>query len=136
MSTFSEVRNAIQIRFRTEFSSVQTCLDNQNFTPPEPAAGVKWARLNVQFNSGTQDSFGGVGNRKFLKAGTLIMQIFTPIDSATDTNDTFCQDALDLFDGVRLDDVWFINGGVTFSGSDGDWFQQNVSFDIIFEDIK
>jgi len=136
MSTFSEARNAIQIRFLTAFGSVPTALDNQTFTPPVPGAGVRWVRLGVRFTEGVQDSFGAIGTRKFLKLGLLSIQVFTPIDSATDVNDALCQQVQDLYEGVRIDDIWFINGGIRYSGSDGDWYQQNVVFTIIFEDVK
>ena len=136
MSTFSEVRNAIQSRFITNFGSTLTAWDNQSFTPPEPGTNVEWVRVTVQFTSGAQDSFGIVGNRKFIKTGLLTIQVFTPIDFATDANDALCQQVQDLYEGVRIDDIWFLDGGIVFSGYDGEWFQQNVSFEINFEDVK
>lgn len=137
MSTFSEVRNAIMERFIGTFGSTLVAFDNQNFVPPTVGAAVKWYRLSIQFVDGAQDSFGSVvGSRKFLKSGILTIQVFTEIDSATNLNDAQCQLVQDLFEGVRVGDIWFLNGGIRFSGSDGDWYQQNVVFDITFEDVK
>lgn len=136
MSTFIEVRNAIIKRFRASFSAVPMALDNQNFDPPTPSATIKWVRLSVQFVGGRQDSFGKSGNRKFLKSGLLSIQVFTAIDEATNVNDTLCQQVQDLFEGVRIDDIWFYDGGIRFSGAENEWFQQNVVFDFDFEDVK
>jgi len=136
MSTYSEVRNEIMKRFITNFSAIPTAFDNQDIDPPDPSVTVKWVRLNVKFSNGTQDSFGASGNRKFLKSGLLIMQVFTAINAATNVSDTLCQQVQDAFEGVRIDDIWFFNGGIRFSGSDGEWYQQNVVFDFNFEDVK
>jgi len=136
MSTFSEVRNEIYKRYLGTYSSTPYALDNQNFIPPAPSTTVKWVRINVQFTSGAQDSLGAAGNRKFLKSGLLTFQVFTAVDAATNVNDAFCQSLQDLFEGVRIDDIWFLNGGIRYSGIDGEWFQQNVVFDFQFEDVK
>ena len=136
MSTFSEVRNEIYKRYIGTYGSTPYALDNQPFDPPNPSTTVKWARVSVQFTDGIQDSFGKTGNRKFLKSGLLTVQVFTAIGAATDINDAFCQQVQDLFEGVRIDDIWFTNGGIRFSGVEDEWYQQNVVFDITFEDVK
>ena len=137
MSTLAVVRNAILTRFIGTFGSTLTAMDNHPFDPPEPGPGVKWYRVNVRFAGGRQDSFGAItGARKFVKQGVLIIQVFTPLGTATNANDALCQQIQDLYEGIRIGDLWFMNGGVSFSGADGEWFQQNVVFDFNFEDNK
>jgi hypothetical protein len=133
---YKEARNAIMSRFLTELSGVTVFFDNQQASPPAPGTNVKWVHLMIKFTQARQDSFGSVGNRKYVRQGLLIAQVFTPIDTATDTNDELCQQIIDTYEGVRLTDIWFFDGGITYSGNDGVWYQQNVSFDIHFEEMK
>lgn len=135
--TPKEARNAIFTRYLDEFSGqFDIALDNQPFTPPEAGEGVKWVRVNVQFNTGNQDSLGTEGNRKFVKRGFLFVQVFTPVGHATNDNDELAQDSLDLFDGERLGDLWFQDGRIVTIGPDGEWYQQNVVLELTFEAIK
>jgi hypothetical protein len=135
--TPKEVRNAIVTRYLTEFSGqFEIALDNQDFTPPETGEDVKWARVSVQFNTGNQESLGIVNNRKFVKQGLVFIQVFTPSGHATNDNDDLAESSLNLFEGVRLGDLWFNNGRITTIGSDGEWYQQNVVLEFTFEAIK
>jgi hypothetical protein len=135
--TPTQARNAIMTRYLDEFSGLfDIALDNQPFTPPETGEGVKWARVNVQFNTGRQETLGSQGNRKFNRRGLLFVQVFTPAGHATNGNDDLALNSLDLFDGVRLGDLWFTDGRIVTIGSDGEWYQQNVVLDFTFEAIK
>jgi hypothetical protein len=135
--TPKEARNAIFARYLTEFDGqFPIALDNQPFTPPETGDGVKWARVSVKFNDGTQSSLGKSGNRKFEKYGLLFVQVFTPTGHATNDNDELAEESLDLFEGERLGDLWFNNGRIVTVGSDDEWYQQNVVLELTFEAIK
>lgn len=135
--TPEEARNAILTRYLTEFNGqFEIALDNQPFTPPETGEGVKWARVSVKFNGGTQSSLGRSGNRKFEKYGLLFIQVFTPIGHATNDNDDLAEDSLNLFEGERLGDLWFSNGRIVTIGEDGEWYQQNVVLELTFDAIK
>ena len=111
-------------------------VDNGNCFGVELAPLAYDIRQGMRAFQGRQDSFGNSGNRKFLKSGLLSIQVFTAIDEATNVNDTLCQQVQDLFEGVRIDDIWFYDGGIRFSGAENEWFQQNVVFDFDFEDVK
>lgn len=135
--TPTEVRNAIVSRYLTEFNGqFPIALDNQPFTPPETGEGVKWVRVSVQFNSGTQSSLGRENNRRFDKTGFLFIQVFTPSGHATNDNDNLADDSLNLFEGVRINDLWFTDGRIVTIGTDGEWFQQNVTLFLTFSAIK
>jgi len=133
--TPSEARNAITSRYLTEYSEqFPIALDNLKFERPNP--NVKWVRLNIQFNSGNQSSLGTIGNRKFIKYGLVFIQVFTPINKATEDNDLLAASSLELLDGVRLEGLWLYNGRIDTIGSDGEFYQQNVVVEFEFEDIR
>lgn len=135
--TPSEARNAIMKEYLNQFSGqFPIALDNQPFTPPDPASGVRWTRLSVQFTDGTQDTLGRPANRKFVKEGLLFIQVFTPQFHATNVNDDLAENSLNVFEGVKLGDLWFNDGRIETVGSDGEWYQQNVVLDFTFEAIK
>jgi len=135
--TPKEARNAIFMRYLNEFNGqFPIALDNQKFTPPDTGDGVKWTRVSVKFNDGTQGSLGQPGNRRFEKYGLLFIQVFTPTEHATNDNDELAEDSLDLFEGVRLGDLWFNNGRIETVGSDDVWYQQNVVLELTFVAIK
>lgn len=136
----AEARTEIQKAYLTVFNGViPIALDNQDFTPPDPDkdSSVKWVRLSVQGVSGTQACFGRAGNRRFDKTGLLTIQVFTPSGTATAENDQLCQDSLNVFEGIDLhNDMWFKNGRIDTVGTQNSWFQQNVTLEFTFQQIK
>ena len=132
--TPTEARNAIMIRFLTEFSGqFPIALDNKKLEKPD---NEKWTRLNIQFNDGNQDSLGKTGNRKYVKRGLIFVQVFTPINTGTNENDDLCKECQDLFDGVRINDLWMYGGKINTIGSDGEFYQQHVVVEFEFENIR
>lgn len=132
--TPSEARNEIMKRYLNEFTGqFPIALDNKKLEKPD---GVKWVRLNIQFNDGNQDSLGQPTNRKFVKQGLIFVQVFTPANKGTNENDDLCKDSLELLDGVRLNNLWMYNGRISTIGSDGEFYQQNVVVEFEFENIR
>jgi hypothetical protein len=138
--TQEEVRTAIQVAFLAVFNGViPIALDNQPFSPPDPDGddpNIKWARLTVMFINGSQDSLGRPGNRKFVRSGVLFIQCFTPKGTATSSNDVFCKQCADIFEGERIGVLWFKDTRIVTVGPDGSWYQQNVVADFEYELIK
>lgn len=130
-----EVRNQIIIRFRTQYlGQFPIALDNQKFDKPDTLQ--KWARLNIQFNEGSQHSLGKTGNRKFHRSGLIIVQVFTPSNKGTNDNDELAEGIVNLFDGEHIQDFWMYDGRVRTVGSDGEYYQQNAVIEFTFEDIR
>ncbi len=130
--TATEVRNAIMARYLNAFSGqFVIALDNQLSETAD-----KWVRLTVNFNDGSQNSLGTAGTRKFLKTGLIIIQVFTPINTGTDENDNLAVDSANLYDGVRLQDLWMYNGRIVTIGADGEYYQQNAIIEFDYEDIR
>lgn len=134
--TPSEARNAIVSRYLVQYNGqFPIATDNLKFTSPNPPE--KWVRVNVKFTEGNQSTLGGIDNRKFLRTGMVFIQVFTPINTSTDENDTLANNSLDLFDGVRLGQLWLYNGRIQTIGSgSGEFYQQNVIVEFTFEDIR
>ncbi len=132
--TPTEARKEIMKRYLSEFSGqFPVAIDNKKLEKPD---GVKWVRLTILFNDGNQDSLGKVGNRKYVKRGLIFVQVFTPINKGTNTNDDLCNSSLNLFDGVRISDLWMYNGKINTIGPDGEFYQQNVVVEFEFENIR
>jgi len=130
--TATEVRNTIMARYLDAFSGQFTiALDNQISETAD-----KWVRLAVNFETGAQDSLGTAGNRKFLRGGTIFVQVFTPINKGTDDNDDLAVASTNLYDGVRIDDLWMFNGRIRTVGADGEFYQQNAVIDFQYEDVR
>jgi hypothetical protein len=133
--TQTEAFNAIVSRYLNEYNGqFPIAIDNKKFSIPNPP--VKWVRLHVKFNDGKQSSLGKAGNRKYVKYGLIFMQVFTPINTGTDENNTLVDASVNVFDGVRLDDLWMYNGRSVTVGSDGEFFQQNGVVEFEYELIR
>jgi len=133
--TPTEVRNALTSKFLTEYDGdFPIAVDNQIFKVPNPA--TKYARITVKFNTGNQHTLGRKGNRKFVKLGILFVQIFSPINTGTDENDTLANSTIELYDGEKLGTLWLYNGRIETKRSDGLFYQQNVVVEFEFEDIR
>ena len=133
--TESEVRNLIIKTYLTEYDGdFPIATDNLKFTKPNPPE--KWVRISVQFNDGFQESLGIKTNRKFSGLGLLFIQVFTPINTATDENDSLARASKILFDGEHIQQVRFFNGRIDTIGPDGEFYQQNAIVEFEFEDIR
>lgn len=133
--TPQEVRNEIYKRYLAVYAGIfPIALDSKKFTPPEIPA--KYVRLTVKFNEGFQSTLGRPGNRKFMKTGIVFIQVFTPDGKGTDENDELTHDSVNVFDGVRIGQLWLYNGRITSPGSDGKYYQQNGAVEFEFEEIR
>jgi len=131
---FIEAKNEMMSTFVAEWSATTIALPNQEFKPPEDGTG--WVRFNVAFNDGDLASLGAEGNRRFREFGLVTIQVFTVAGTATDENDTYCQAALNLFDGKNIEGIWFRNGRAVTVGPKNNWYQQNVILEFQYDDIK
>jgi hypothetical protein len=133
-----EARNAVLQRYLDTFGGLfPIALQNQPFSPPEPAAGVKWVRIDVRLGYGEQDTLGRTGGRRFVQGGAVTVQVFTPNGGATDGNDELVKQSLDLLDGVRIgDSLWTYGGRIVTVGTDGEWFQQSAILNLRFEETR
>lgn len=127
MTTLNEARERIYQTFATEFvaTSGRYTFDNTEYDPPE---GLPWARLVVRHSGSNQECLGPVGRRKFERIGSVIVQVFVPLDSGTQEADTVSRAVRLIFEGRTLspEAIRFTDCVVQEIGPDGAWYQQNV----------
>lgn len=134
--TLNEAREAIYQRFVDNLPAGlggRYSFENEKY---DPAADLPWARLTVAHEDGTQDSFGATGNRKFLRRGRVLVQVFGPVDAGIRTLDLLSDEVRDIFEGVTFSGLYFVGVDVRESGQDGEWFQLVVDAPFDYWEIK
>ncbi len=134
MTTQNEARAAIYRAWISDFGSTAPFrLDNEKqiygTQSTEIPQGSSWARLVVRHTSSNLDSLGPPGGRKFRRDGNVIVSVFTPLDTFTETVDAIVRTARQVFEGKTLtpNTVYFRAVSVNEIGPDGPWFQVNVT---------
>lgn len=135
--TFAEVRNAIQSRLLnnppTGVSVANIHLDNQQKDPP---TGSPWVDLWINHVGGFQSSLGREGNRIFEKRGLANARVFTPLGTATDVNDGIMEEIKNLYEGVRIGRLWFVDARGQSIGPDDAWYQQNLLVEFRYTSVR
>ena len=103
-----------------------------------PTNGERWARITVRHETGSQASLsGGLGTQKYLRTGTVFVQIFEPSGEGLSSIDNSAKIIMDAFEGKSSPNgVWFRN--VTFQeiGPDGNFFNGNVTIGFEYNELK
>jgi len=136
MTTINQAREAIYQQFATAWAATGKayCFANERFTPP---VGDGWARATVIHATGDQDSLGGIGSRKFVRRGIVIVQVFTPLDEGHTSSDTLVTAARAALEGLTLTPpVWLYSTDVQEVGPSDGWFQVNLTTDFAYEETK
>lgn len=98
-------KEAILSRWASAWGSTTPYVfQNEQFTPPN---GSVWARLTILHDDSRQETLGPSGGRRFLRAGTVFVDLFAPIGSGTTTVDALATLARSIFEGVSFDGLRF-----------------------------
>lgn len=135
MTTINEAKKAL-LEYFIEHWEDRTPISFDNSNDKFAEGNKPWVRVAVRTTAGGQESLGSVGRRLFRRQGFMYFQVFTRSGTRTETSDTLVQDILDIFDGVTVDNILIRSGSPTYTGVDGKWYQQNVQFRIIFDEVK
>lgn len=137
MTTISEAKEAIYQAFNTGWSVTgnQFTFENEDFTPP---VNAPWARLSIRHNSGTQDTLGRTGNRRFERGGAVNIQIFTPQNIGVGGVSTLATTVKNIFEGVSLSGTTVIFRDVIFReiGPSNEWYQMNVEAEFNYYETR
>lgn len=108
---------------------------NEAFDPP---TGSPWVRFTMSHTGGSQDSLGGINNRKFLRSGNLIAQVFTPQDGGLSTSDVLTEAALAALEGLTftLSNIRTYGATINEIGPDNGWYQVNVDVPFEYDVLK
>ena len=121
MTTLATARESIYQHFVTGWGSTSAfTFDGEDFTPPE---SDPWVRLVVRHAASQQASLGGLGNRKFDRAGLVIVQVFTPLDQGAAAADVLVEKVMEIFEGKTIDLIRFVSVTPQEIGPLEAWFQ-------------
>jgi hypothetical protein len=98
---------------------------------------TSWMSFVIRHASARQDSLGGIGSRSFLRTGTAIAAIFSPIGKGLQESYTLAKTVNDAYEGkTSPNGIWFRNVRIQEIGRDGDFFQINVIIDFEYYETK
>lgn len=135
MADINSARKLIYNRFINQWNDETPFgFDNEEFDPPDNSP---WVRLTVRNQVSNQSSLGKKSNRKFIREGSIIVQVFAPIEEGTSELDRLSELIRDMFEGERLSsDVWVNQTDIREVGPDGKFYQYNVESFINYEVVK
>lgn len=135
MTSLAVAREAIYQRFVDNLPTglVDFTFANEAYTAPDDTV---WARLTVNHEAGEQDSLGKAGNRKFLRRGRVLVQIYDQVDNGTRTLDTIADATRDIFEGVSFAGLFFTSADIRETGQDGEWYQTIVDAPFDYQETK
>lgn len=122
MTTQSQAKEAIYQALKDTWSSTPFYFDNE---VTEDEVG-NWVRLSVRHSISQQHTLGPVGSRKFQRSGSVIIQLFTLLGTATDEVDTLASALRSIYEGKTINGVSFSSVGVRELGPSGAWYQTNI----------
>jgi len=120
--TYEELEQAVQVHFRDNVFSVPVVYDN---IAQDIDAKSLWSRLTIEPT--TSENL-GIGSKRTIKDGNIVLQVFAPIDSGTRASVRVVDEFLALFENTELDClVFFYEGEMIRIGDEGNgWYQLNA----------
>ena len=110
--------------------------ENQPFQTPSGA----WARVIVRNEISFQQSLGAPGSRRYERGGRVLVSIFVPSGSATNTADEHAEVARNAFEGKRLTSppIRFESSVVVRETGivEDDWHQVVVDAEFVYNEIR
>ena len=134
MASINDVRKLVYNKFITDWADeTPFTLDNESFDDPNSS----WVRLVVRNRISGQDTLGPTSLRKFLRSGSIFVQVFTPVKRGTSEGDRLAKRVRDIFEGVRLGpESWVNEVDIREVGPGTKWYQHNVEASLTYEDTK
>lgn len=123
MTTQAQARETIYGAFKSEWADRAPYYFDNEVVNTETG---DWVRLTVRHQVSAQETLGPVGNRKFQRNGTIIIQLFTKLGSATEEVDTLSSVIRAIYEGKTLQGVNFNSVTVREIGPSGSWYQTNI----------
>ena len=112
------------------WESVKVRESNLNYDLP-------WASVTIRHAAANQVTLGGIGQRSFLRNGTLIIAIFSPIGNGLQSGYELARLSATAYEGVASPNgVWFRNVRIQEIGRDGEYMQINVLADFEYTETK
>lgn len=105
-----------------------------------PSIDTVWARWRIQHSTGAQGSLANVvGKRRFVRSGTVFIQIFTPLNAGVELAYSLAEIVVGAYEGKRTaSGAWFRNVRMNEVDGNGDvagMQQINVLVDFDYDQI-
>lgn len=139
MTTIAEAREAIYLRFVTEWADrTPYTFENENYLPNR--SDDAWVRLTVRHEDGGQETLGPVGSRKFSRVGRVLVQVFANPDEGLGRTDGLLQALREAFEGVTLVGTTVRFAGVTVrevgQPDDEHWFMSIMDAPFEYDETR
>ena len=135
MTTRNEAREAIYQAFIDDWGTTTPYWFDNEVADTEEVA--EWCRLTVRHSLASQETLGINGNRKFDRAGRVIIQIFVKLGAATTRLDELSTKVIEIFEGKTIGGILFTAVTVREIGEDNQkWFNVNVEAPFNYTEIK
>jgi hypothetical protein len=134
--TLNEAREAIYLRFSTNFSGVSSSrvsFENEEFAEPDEGS---WVRITIRVIGRGQNTLGKRGNRKFRTKAILYAQVFTEFNTGTQEAESLMKEIADIFEGESFSGVDFTDALQRTGIEDDKWKISNVEAEFDFDEIK
>ena len=135
MTLITDVREEIYQLFKTNWTFTPYRFENEN-EKSAYAGSVSWVRLTVRNLAGAQETLGPKPHRKYVRAGMIIVQVFTPMNTGMSQAGTLAEAAKAIFEGESFSGIWCQNARIRDTGNDGKWQQTSVEVDIVYFETK
>lgn len=94
-----------------------------------------WLRVSVQHFNGGQSSLSCEnGTRRWVRQGTMFVQVFEPVANARNDIYNVAQTVVDKLQGFRDDNLWLRNARISEASGQGNFSQINVSVTFEYDD--
>lgn len=133
--TKAQAVELIYQRLKDNFTTVPFELPNEKGNTP---ASGSWIRFTVFEDDSEQTTLGQIGNRKFKRAGMILINIFTIMNIGVKESNTLADELRAIFEGVSFGGVRCYNAVARDIGDSdqGSWYQVNLEIDYDYDQIK
>lgn len=141
MTTIAEARQAVYDRFEALWifsGSARTPFVFANEPSKLDSGSVSWARVSVRETGGGLDALGAPGARKYRRAASTFVQIYTEAGSGGEqAASDLSHEARTIFEGESFSGLDFNDGQVReIANDDGRWKQTNVEIEFFYDEVK
>lgn len=134
MTTLDEATEIVYQRFVDEWGATTVfTLENEEFKEPDEDP---WVRVSVRQLSRGQSTLGKVGGRRYLSLASAFVQVYTRANTGVQQGGVLAKQAADVFEGVSLSGLRFMDTVVRETGVDGKWYQHVMEVNFDYEETR
>lgn len=119
---YQAIRQYIEARLNTNFSTLSIAWDNTGFIP---TPGTAWIECTILMGPENRITLGDTYQARL--AGFININVYVPKDSATQTALGYLNTLTGIFRGKHFNGIRCRQPQVRRVGQDGEWFQYNIS---------